>query len=767
MSKSLLIVESPTKAKTIGRYLGNDFVVKASVGHVKDLPKSKLGIDLEKDFQPEYEVMRGKKKIIAELKKAAAAADVVYLGPDPDREGEAIAWHISEEIKAKNKPVYRVLFYELTRKAIQEALAKPDALNRDRYEAQQARRAMDRLVGYLISPVLWDKVKRGLSAGRVQSVALRLISEREKAIRAFNAEEYWTMDALLNSSGNGQDDPSRREFSARLLRHGKKKCSIGTGEEADTLRKILLPLTYRVDKVEKKKRHRNPAPPFITSTLQQEAARKLHFSARLTMGVAQKLYEGLELGKEGAVGLITYMRTDSTRLSNDAVQAVRTYVGDTWGKDYLPARQVVYKTREGAQDAHEAIRPTDVNRTPESVAGFLTKEQLKLYSLVWKRFVACQMSPAVIAQTTVDIGVGDYTFRAAGSIVEFPGFMTLYVESQENGESSEDGEGILPDLAEGQVLKLIDLKPSQHFTQPPPRFSEASLIKELEERGIGRPSTYASILSTILDREYVVLNKQRLYLSELGWIINELLVENFPNIVDVEFTAKMEKSLDDVEQGKHDYPSLISGFYDHFAKTLESARHNMLDMKREGWRTGEKCPQCERPLNIRWSRNGPFIACSAYPDCNFSSDYDRDEHGAIQLVKDQETGETCEKCGKPMLLKKGRFGAFLACSGYPECKNTRSRGSGLRCPMEGCDGELVERVGKAGRRFFGCNRYPGCKMAFSGQPVRKSCPACGASFLVQKENRRSGPRLVCVNPSCKHEEKEEARDGADNTKASS
>ena len=757
MSKSLLIVESPTKAKTLGRYLGEDFIVKASVGHIKDLPKSKLGIDVEKQFEPEYEVMRGKKKVISELKKAAAAADAVYLGPDPDREGEAIAWHIAEEIKARNKPVYRVLFYELTRKAIQEALANPNVLNKDRFEAQQARRAMDRLVGYQISPVLWDKVKRGLSAGRVQSVALRLISEREKTIRAFNPEEYWTIEALLRAAESGREDSAPRDFSARLVRCGKKKCNIATGQEAQDLLTCLRPLVYRVVKVEKKKRNRNPAPPFITSTLQQEAARKLHFSARQTMGVAQKLYEGLELGTEGAVGLITYMRTDSTRLSNDAVQAVRTYVGTTWGKDYLPARPVFYKTREGAQDAHEAIRPTDVNRTPDAVAGFLTKEQLKLYSLIWKRFVACQMSPARIAQTTVDIGAGEYGFRASGSIVEFPGFMTLYVETQDNGDAGEEGEGILPELAEGQVLNLLDLISAQHFTQPPPRFSEASLIKELEELGIGRPSTYATILSTILDREYVVLNKQRLYLSELGWIINELLVANFPSIVDVDFTATMEKSLDEVEQGKQDYLSLLSGFYDPFHRTLESAQHNMLDMKREGWPTEEKCPQCRRPLHIRWSRNGPFIACSAYPECNFSSDYNRDEHGKIQLVKDQETGEVCDKCGRPMILKKGRYGTFLACSGYPECKNTRSRTSGLRCPAEGCDGELVERVGQAGRRFYGCNRYPTCKMAFSGKPVSKACPACGAAFLVQKENKRSGSRLVCINPACKYEEKEVAR----------
>jgi len=754
MSKSLLIVESPTKAKTLGRYLGKDFIVKASVGHVKDLPKNRLGINLEKDFQPEYQVIRGKKKVISELHEAAAKSGAIFLGPDPDREGEAIAWHIAEEIGATDKPVYRVLFYELTRKAIQEALAKPDRLNRELYEAQQARRILDRLVGYMISPILWQKVKRGLSAGRVQSVALRLICAREKEIRDFDSREYWTITALLGTQASA-DAPAKsasRRFKAELFRCGKKKCTISTGEEARELVDRLRPLDYRVSKVERRKKKRHPAPPFITSTLQQEAARKLHFSARQTMNVAQRLYEGLELGNEGAVGLITYMRTDSTRLSADAVQAVRDYIAGHWDKAYLPAKPAAYKSKASAQGAHEAIRPTDVSRTPETVASFLTKEQLKLYTLIWKRFTACQMASAVLDQTSVDIAAGDYVLRASGSIVEFPGFMTLYVEGRENGDEDSETEGLLPELKEGEVLRLEDLKADQHFTQPPPRYTEASLIKELEDLGIGRPSTYATILSTILDREYAVVRKKSLFPSELGWLIDGLMVENFPSVVDVDFTAKMEKSLDEIEQGQHPYRNLLAEFYEQFSKTLESARTNMVNLKAVGRRTDLQCPQCGLPLHIRWSRNGPFLACSGYPDCRFSSDYRRDEKGNIEPVAEESTGETCEKCGRPMILKKGRFGNFLACSGYPACKNTKAPGTGIPCPREGCSGELVERVSRGGRHFFGCSRYPECKTAFSGRPVPQKCPSCGIGPLIEKGGKGGSVKRVCVNPSCKYAE---------------
>jgi DNA topoisomerase I len=759
MSKSLLIVESPTKAKTLGRYLGKDFVVKASVGHIKDLPKNKLGIDLENNFQADYQVIRGKKKIIDELTAAAAKAGAIYLGPDPDREGEAIAWHIAESIHAGNKPIHRVLFYELTQKAIEEALAHPRELNRERYEAQQARRILDRLVGYQISPLLWQKVKRGLSAGRVQSVAVRLICEREQEIQGFTSEEYWSIEADLlpiPPAGESETDAKKR-FTAQLWRCRKKKCVISSAEDAAALVQSLQSLSYQVSKVDPKKRRKNPSPPFITSSLQQEAARRLRFSAKQTMRVAQKLYEGLEVGSEGAVGLITYMRTDSTRLSPDAVQAARAYIAGTWSAAYLPGKPVFYQARAGAQDAHEAIRPTDVQRTPERMAPHLSKEQLNLYTIIWKRFVASQMAPAVIAQKTVDITAGEFVLRATGSTVEFPGFMVLYVESQESEEAGKNGETLLPELSEGQPLSLLELRPKQHFTQPPPRYSEASLIKELEELGIGRPSTYATILSTIVDREYVTIQKLRLYPSELGWFINGLLVQNFPNIIDTAFTAKMEKSLDEIERGQYPYLQLLDEFYRQFSGTLKSAQSNMVNLKGVGWPTDLKCPRCERGLQIRWSRNGPFIACSGYPDCSFSSNYERDERGGIRLLEANESsGETCDKCGRPMVLKRGRFGAFLACSGYPECRNTRSVGSGIPCPQEGCRGELVERVTKTGRRFYGCNRYPDCKTALWGKVVQKTCPGCGASVLLEKADRKGGQKLVCINPACKYQEKASA-----------
>ena len=624
MSKSLLIVESPTKAKTLERYLGKDFIVRASLGHIKDLPGNKLGIDLGHEFHPEYQVLRGKKKVIDELNKAVSKVDAIYLGPDPDREGEAIAWHIAEEIHSGNKPVYRVLFYELTRKAILEALAKPNELNRSLYEAQQARRILDRLVGYLISPILWQKVKRGLSAGRVQSVALRLICQREREVQAFRQEEYWTIDAMLSPEAE-KPAAKRPEFSAQLARCKKKKCVIGSEKEAMALVEALKPLSYQIGKVEKKTRQRRPFPPFITSTLQQDAARKFHYSARQTMSIAQKLYEGIELGDEGAVGLITYMRSDCTRLSQDAVHAARDFIEQKWGKDYLPEKAVFYKPKSTAQGAHEAIRPTDAGRTPEVVARYLKGEQLKLYTLIWKRFIACQMNPAQFDQTTIDITAGDYGFRASGSVLKFPGFLALYEESAD--EATPEKEVLLPEVSEGQLLALLGLDPKQHFPQPPPHFTEASLIKELEELGIGRPSTYATIVSTIIDREYVLREKMRLRPTELGVIINDLLVENFSNIMDVDFTAKMEKSLDEVEKGEHASLGLLTELYGDFSKTLELADRNMCNLRITGCPTDQTCPTCGQPLRIRFARNGPFMGCSGYPACSFTSDYKRDEQG--------------------------------------------------------------------------------------------------------------------------------------------
>ncbi|MGP8088496.1 MAG: type I DNA topoisomerase [Syntrophobacteraceae bacterium] len=755
MSKSLLIVESPTKARTLERYLGKDFIVKASVGHVKDLPGNKLGIDLDGEFKPQYQVLRGKKKIIEDLRKAASKADAIYLGPDPDREGEAIAWHIAEEIGATEKPIRRVLFYELTRKAIKEALEKPYELNRKLYEAQQARRILDRLVGYMISPILWEKVRAGLSAGRVQSVALRLICGREEEIYAFEKQEYWTIDVRLSPRSDSFSGPM--SFSVQLIRYKKKKCAIGSHAEAERHVQALNSATYRVSEVEKKQRQKSSSPPFITSTLQQDAARKFHYSAKQTMSIAQRLYEGIEIGQDGAVGLITYMRTDSTRLSQDAVQEAREFISSRWGDKYLPSKPIFYKSSRTAQGAHEAIRPTDVGHTPESVSKYLTKEQLNLYALIWKRFVACQMAPALIDQTTIDVAAGDYTLRAVGSVIVFQGFLALYEEGKDEPENGKSDQR-LPELAQGQPLDLLVIEPKQHFTQPPPRYTEAALIKTLEDLGIGRPSTYATIISTVLEREYVLRQKQRLLPTELGVMINGLVSANFPNIVDVKFTANMEKDLDEIEHGGRSPQHLLSDFYGPFSKTLESARKGMANLKSAGWPTDLNCPRCSKPLAIRLSRsNGSFLACSGYPKCSFTSDYERDEKGRIHPVEQKQpvlSGEVCEKCGKPMALKRGRYGPFLACTGYPACRNALPVSTGIHCPREGCGGDLVERTGKRGR-FYGCNKYPACKMLFQGEPVQESCPACSAPVLFRRQGKTGSGTLFCINPSCKFKKKEE------------
>lgn len=773
MAPSLLIVESPTKAKTLNRYLGKDFIVKASVGHVKDLPKTKLGIDVENHFKPEYQVLRTKKKVLKELSEAAAKAQAVYLGPDPDREGEAIAWHIAEELKINGKPLYRVLFYELTPKAIREALQNPGQLNPNLYDAQQARRILDRLVGYLISPLLWEKVKRGLSAGRVQSVALRLICERQREIQQFVPEEYWTLTAELSPKRKAAVSDTAERFEAKLWRIGTKKCKLHSKEQTEAVLRALEGNTFRVLRVEKKQRRKNPPPPFITSTLQQEAARKLRFPAKKTMRVAQRLYEGVDIGDEGAVGLITYMRTDSTRLSDDALKAARAYIGERYGAPYLPSKPNVYKTKAGAQDAHEAIRPTDVARTPESLERFLSRDEAVLYGLIWKRFVASQMSPAQIAQTTVTIearaegpdqGNEDvlegaskrgglvHLFRATGSVVDFPGFMVLYTESDDEGAEEKNGTAHerLPALVEGQPLNLHKLLPKQHFTQPPPPYTEASLIKELEERGIGRPSTYATIVTTILDREYVQENRRQLVPTELGLLINDLLTAHFPEIVDVAFTARMEHSLDEVEKGTCPYLKVLEEFYERFHTTLSEAQKKMLNLKVGGLPTGVSCPECGGLLHIRFSRNGPFLSCANYPQCRFTSNYRRDEKGQIQLEERAFSGQVCERCGSPMVLKKGRFGEFLACSAYPQCKHTRPVSLGVACPREGCDGEIVERYSKTGRKFYGCSRYPDCHVVLWHRPIAGTCPQCGSPALLLRAGKKGDQYMTCARAGCNY-----------------
>jgi DNA topoisomerase-1 len=759
MAKNLLIVESPAKARTLQKYLGADFQVKASVGHVMDLPKSKLGVDIEHDFAPEYQVLHGKKKIISELRAAAKGKENIFLAPDPDREGEAIAWHIAENLgKAHQKNIRRVLFNEITKRSVQEAVRHPQDLDRNLYEAQQTRRILDRLVGYQISPLLWKKVRRGLSAGRVQSVTVRIICEREREIQAFQAKEYWSITARLE----GRNPPA---FSARLFRIGNDKLDaekfrVEDQAAADALVARLRTATWTVSRVERKERRRYPTPPFITSRLQQEASRKLGYAPNRTMRIAQRLYEGIELGEQGAVGLITYMRTDSTRIAPEALQQVRGFIAERFGKPYLPEHANSYPSKKGAQDAHEAIRPTSLEHPPESVARFLSKEELALYTLIWNRFVACQMVPAVFDQTTVDITAADTLFRATGQIMKFDGFIRVYTEGRDEDRKEDDeddeSERQLPLLAEGESLRLHELLPEQHFTQPPPRFSQATLIKELEEKGIGRPSTYASIMATILNKEYVVEDKsKRLRPTPLGFLVTELLVDAFPDILNVEFTAGMEAQLDQIEEGKEQWVAAMHRFYTPFARDLEHAEERMRDVKRGGEPTDIACAACAAHMVIKWGRGGEFLACPNYPECKNTKNFTRDAEGTITIVEAEVIDEKCESCGKPLQVRFGRFGKFLGCTGYPECKTVRSLirpvPTGVKCPDCG-QGEIMEKRSRGGKIFYSCNRYPACKFATWERPVPEPCPNCNAPFVVEKTTKRYGTVRRCLSEGCKYQE---------------
>ncbi|MFH1130606.1 MAG: type I DNA topoisomerase [Pseudomonadota bacterium] len=754
MAKALIVVESPAKAKTIEKYLGKGFSVEASVGHIKDLPKSKLGVDIENGFAPEYVVIRGKRKVINEIKKACKGVDRVYLGPDPDREGEAIAWHIADEIRGVCPQIHRVLFTEITRNGVTRAIQNPTDLDLHKYEAQQARRILDRLVGYQISPILWKKVKSGLSAGRVQSVALRLVVIREREIRAFVPTEYWTISCDVQTE-QGQD------FEVKLTHVSGKKAELSNGEEANSVVERLNQATYNIETVTCKERKRRPLPPFITSKLQQEAASKLRFSAKRTMVLAQRLYEGIELGEEGAVGLITYMRTDSTRLSGEAVEAVRTLIGERYGADYLPEEPIFYRSRKGAQDAHEAIRPTDMRFDPDTVRNLLSKTRpksgkvkevqdlIRLYTLIWNRFVACQMNPAVYDQTTVDVKAGDCSLRATGQILRFDGYRAVYQESVEDSNGSKEKDRLLPEVKEGESLALKQVRPEQHFTQPPPRFTEAGLVKELEEKGIGRPSTYANILSTIQDREYAEKRDGRFHPTELGELINDLLCESFPSIVNVEFTANMEESLDKVEEGNEDWVALLSRFYEHFSEVVERAKVEMRDVRREEIPTEHNCEKCGSTMIIKWGRNGKFLACSGYPDCKNTKDFNRTEDGSIEIVKEEVSDEVCEKCGAQLVVKHGRFGSFLACSRFPECKTTRAISVGVDCPVEGCGGFVTEKRSRRGKVFYGCSNYAKTKCGFVSwdPPVLIPCPQCKNKFLM-KHRTQKGVRIYCFDKDC-------------------
>ncbi|MGA3239294.1 MAG: type I DNA topoisomerase [Bryobacteraceae bacterium] len=799
MAKALVIVESPAKAKTINKYLGKQYIVKASLGHIKDLPKKDLAVDVEHGFEPHYEVIEGKKKLIAELKASAKGVESVYLAADPDREGEAICFHLQEELQSTKKTgpaFFRVMFNEITKKAIEKAFEKPGQVNIALVEAQQARRVLDRLVGYKISPLLWDKVRRGLSAGRVQTVALRVIVEREREIRAFLPKEYWTIDADLLAK-------KTPVLSPRLAKINDVNAEIGNQEASDAIVAALDGSDYIVRSVGTREKKRNPVAPFITSTLQQESSRKLRFSVKRTMMLAQRLYEGIEIGKEGAVGLITYMRTDSTRISDDAIRDVRDYITERFGSEFLPAGANMYKSKKDAQDAHEAIRPTSMAYAPEVVDKYLAEDEMKLYRLIWNRFVACQMMPALYDQTTIDVGAkgkdgADYMFRATGSVLKFEGFLKVYQESKDQAdEDDEEVKHRLPKVTEGEVLGFKAIRPEQHFTEPPPRYNEATLVKRLEADGVGRPSTYASIISTIQEREYVKKETNRFVPTELGMVVTDLLLESFDDIFDVKYTARMEEELDDIEEGKLDWRKAMGDFYERFDKDLKHAEEHMTNIKRMEKPTGLSCEKCGKPLVIKWGKHGSFIACTGYPECTYTRELTVDLADVDKVdLSDQGDEEYCENCGRPMVLKKGRFGSFFACSGYPDCKTTKQIGGaqrkdqpldekcpqcdsnlvmkhgrfgeftacsnyptckyvkqktiGVKCP-ECSEGEVVERRSKRGKTFYGCNRYPDCNFVAWGKPVPEKCPECGSPYMIEKW-LKAGTFWQCPNAECKHKQ---------------
>ncbi len=727
--KSLVIVESPAKARTLAGILGPRYEVQASIGHVRDLPKSRLGVDIEAGFAPRYVVPRAKQKVVRQLREAARDAEAVYLATDPDREGEAISWHLVQAADLEGRPHHRVVFHEITADAVRAAFRHPRHIDMRLVEAQQARRVLDRLVGYKISPLLWQKIRRGLSAGRVQSAALRMVVEREREIEAFGPQEYWTIDATLAHAADGAEEATR--FQARLVGLvGKKKLEIGSESEAQRLVRLLRRAAYRVSDVKKKAQSRRPGPPFTTSTLQQEASRRFGFSAKRTMAVAQQLYEGLALPGQGQVGLITYMRTDSTQVAEVAKQEAREYVVKKFGAGFVPASARSYRTRaKRAQEAHEAIRPTSVWREPQTLRRILSRDQFRLYGVIWERMVASQMADAVYDQTTVEViaeprGSDEpYLLRATESILRFPGYRRLYHEARENGPEEEPP--ALPELAPGDALRLVELAPEQHFTEPPPRFSEATLVRALEENGIGRPSTYAPILSTIQERGYVTKDGRYLRPEELGRVVNDMLTEHFPGVVDLGFTAEMEEELDEIARGERPWEPVVQQFYAPLEEALEAAAN----APRLEELTEERCEKCGRPMLLRWGRFGRFLACSGFPECRSTRPLPGESGNA------EATDERCETCGAPMVIKNGRYGRFLACSRYPECRETRRFLSkiGVVCPQ--CGGDIVEKRTKRRRLFYGCSRYPKCKFTSWSRPLEAPCPSCGGLLLTSPRGR--------------------------------
>ncbi len=738
MSKDLIIVESPAKVKTIKKFLGNKYTVHASVGHIRDLPQKDLGVDEENDFAPRYEVIKGKEKVVADLRQAAAKAENIYLAPDPDREGEAIAWHVAELIKDKNKNFKRIQFNEITAKAVREALENPRELNRNLFDAQQARRVLDRLVGYKISPILWNKVKRGISAGRVQSVALRLIVEREKERLAFIPEEYWNFTADLEAK-----TPPPVTFA--LSKISGKKAVVSNQEQADALEAKLQGQPFTVEKVEEKERERQPQPPFITSTLQQSANQRLGYPAKRTMNIAQRLYEGVDLGEQGTVALITYMRTDSVRISDEARSAAKEFITDFFGQEYYPAKPRHFKGKSGAQDAHEAVRPVDVNITPDHIKGQVPPDQFQLYKLIWSRFMASQMAAARFHDTNVTVKCAHTEWKAKGERLLFSGFLVVNPQKEENPP--------LPAMQAGEELKLLALKKEQKFTQPSPRYTEASIVRELEEKGIGRPSTYASIISTLIDREYAVLEDKHFAPTDLGNIICEKLTAHFSKLMDVDFTAKMEDSLDQVAEGHEDWVELLKKFSADFNPTLAAAALEMESVK-GGLHTDVPCPKCGKPTLVKFGKAGSFLACTGYPDCSFTSNFIRDEEGKIH-IQERETPQLevvgkCPDCGHDLVIKKARTGSrFIACTNYPTCKHAEPFSTGVKCPQ--CEkGMIVEKSSKKGKIFYSCDQYPQCDLALWDWPVLERCPKCDNPVLVRKHTKGKGEVISCPSKSCRY-----------------
>jgi DNA topoisomerase I len=751
MGNNLVIVESPAKAKTIEKYLGKNFHVLASYGHVRDLIPKEGAVDTQHDFAMNYEVIERNQKHVQTIAKAARSADALFLATDPDREGEAISWHLLELLREKNaiknKPVHRVVFYEITKRAITEAIENPKSLSNDLINAQQARRALDYLVGFNLSPLLWKKIRRGLSAGRVQSPALRMIVEREIEIEQFVTQEYWTIEA--NAEREGQ------AFKAKLTHFEGQKLeqfSIGNEEQASGIRERLAALAegkLLVEKLEKKQRKRNPAPPFITSTLQQEAARKLGFSTKKTMTVAQQLYEGIEIAGD-ATGLISYMRTDSVNLAQEALQDIRELIRSRFAPEDLPEQPRHFKTKsKNAQEAHEAIRPTLATRTPESIKPYISNDQYRLYELIWKRTVACQMIHATIDTVSVDLTCGSGNiFRASGSTIRYPGFLKVYEESFDDGHTPDDRESLLPPMKQGEQVDLKEIAPIQHFTEPPPRFGEASLVKALEEYGIGRPSTYSSIISTLQQREYVILEDKRFHPTDVGRIVNKFLTEHFTQYVDYGFTANLEDQLDAVSRGEKKWVPLMHEFWDPFKKLVDDKdeRVQRKDVTQE--LMDEKCPDCGGQLSIRLGRNGRFIGCTNYPECKYTRNLHEDRQAAEPEIIE---GRSCPKCQSPLVVKSGRYGKFVGCSNYPSCRHIEALEkpveTGVKCPQCG-EGTILKRKSRSGKVFFSCSTYPKCQYALWNPPVDQTCPDCGWPILTVKTTKRKGAEKVCPQKDC-------------------